>query len=244
LQDSPIQIGPISLQDFEIPQSVRFGGRQRVKVHTLAGGRRVVERLGPDDDAIRFRGTFTGSEAEDRARTFDNLRLSGEIISLTWKSFRRQVIVKSFAADFHSPWWIPYQASCIVVDQTDLASATLSVIEALLSSDLARASLGAVGAGIPLTSLQTALATSNGRNAITSNQTQAIAAVGTTLDVIDGFIAVQSAMLLTPIRSSEDLGCWSRAYADKVTRAGSLAFAVNTRSYVGRIAMNLNGPGD
>jgi len=100
LQKSPIQLGSINLQDFEIPQTLRFGGRHRLTVHSLANGRRIVERLGPDDDEIRFQGSFSGPTAEGRARAVDNLRLSGEIVWLTWESFRRLTIVKSFTADY------------------------------------------------------------------------------------------------------------------------------------------------
>jgi hypothetical protein len=76
-----MRLGSIDLQDFEVPQSVRFGGRHRLNVHVLAGGRRIVERLGPDDTEIQFRGTFSGPAAESRARAFDNVRLSGEIVA-------------------------------------------------------------------------------------------------------------------------------------------------------------------
>src|ERR1700722_8425959 len=118
-----MRLGSIDLQDFEVPQSVRFGGRHRLNVHVLAGGRRIVERLGPDDTEIQFRGTFSGPAAESRARAFDNVRLSGEIVWLTWDSFRRQVIIKSFIADYHSPWWISYQISCVVAHQVRIGSA-------------------------------------------------------------------------------------------------------------------------
>jgi hypothetical protein len=117
VQNSPIRIGPIDLQEFEVPQSLRFGGRHRLVIHTLAGGQRIVERLGPDDSEIQFRGTFSGPFAEARARTFDNLRVSGGIVWLTWESFRRRIIINSFIAYYQTRWWIPYQISCVVVDQ-------------------------------------------------------------------------------------------------------------------------------
>ena len=94
MTNSPIQIGPINLQDFEVPTSVRFGGRQRLAVHRLAGGHRIVEKLGPDDDEITFKGTFSGPNAKSRVRTFDDLRLSGAIVWLTWESFKRRVVVR------------------------------------------------------------------------------------------------------------------------------------------------------
>jgi hypothetical protein len=108
-------------------------------VHNLAGGRRVVERLGPDDGEVTFEGTFSGSNAEARVRALDNLRLSGEVVWLTWESFRRLVVVKSFVAEYHSPWWIPYKISCVVFQQSFATSSQASTLSALISADLGNA---------------------------------------------------------------------------------------------------------
>jgi hypothetical protein len=239
LQDSPIQIGPISLQGFEIPQSVRFGGRQRLAVHSLAGGRRVVERLGPDDGEVAFQGTFSGPNAEARVRAFDNLRLSGEIVWLTWESFRRRVVVKSFVADYHSPWWIPYRVSCVVAHQAGVTTASAPTLFALISSDLANALTAVAGSTVSLTPLQSTLFGTNAMTAGTSNHVQAIAAVGATLDGINTQIALQSTSLITPIEPGSNPDSICRTLVSTVSSAGLLATAVNARSYVGRIGTNL-----
>ncbi len=36
-------LGPIVFADFEIPESINFGGTQRLAIHRLAGGGRVIE---------------------------------------------------------------------------------------------------------------------------------------------------------------------------------------------------------
>jgi hypothetical protein len=243
LQNSPIQLGSINLQDFEIPPSVRFGGRHRLAVHVLAGGRRIVERLGPDDDNILFRGTFSGATAEARARAFDNLRMSGDIVWLTWESFRRRVVVKSFIADYHSPWWIPYQLSCLVVHQTGIASSQSAGVAALLLADLGSAMTAASGYPITLTSVQAVLSTPNVFATGSSDQTRAIAAVGSTLGVLHGQIDQQSMSLMTSIPSSTPPAALGRSYNSKVGSAGSLAAVVNVSSYVGRIGTNILGLG-
>jgi hypothetical protein len=244
LQDSPIQIGPISLQGFEIPSSVRFGGRYRLAVHKLSGGRRIVERLGPDDGEVAFQGTFSGANAEARVRAFDNLRLSGEMVWLTWESFRRRVVVKSFVADYHSPWWIPYKVSCVVVHQTGVTAAQISTLSALVSSDLGNALSAVAGTAISLTSLQTALCRTNALTRGTSDKAQAVAAVGATLAAINSQITLRSAQLVTPVGANADPGRFSQTLADTVSSAGLLAAAVNAGSYVGRIGANLNGSED
>jgi hypothetical protein len=243
LQNSPIRLGSIDLQDFEVPQSVRFGGRHRLNVHVLAGGRRIIERLGPDDTEIQFRGTFSGPAAESRAKAFDNVRLSGEIVWLTWDCFRRQVIVKSFIADYHNPWWISYQISCVVAHQAGAGSAESTSIAAILSADLSSAISAAAGSTMSLTPIQAALSTSNALTAGTADQSQAIAVVGSTLATIKQQIDEQSATLLTPIPSSESLADVGQSYVSKVNCAASLAAAVNVSSYVGRVGVNIAGSG-
>jgi hypothetical protein len=243
LQNSPIRLGSIDLQDFEVPQSVRFGGCHRLSVHVLAGGRRIVERLGPDDTEIQFRGTFSGPAAESRARAFDDLRLSGEIVWLTWDSFRRQVIVRSFIADYHNPWWIPYQISCVVVHQTRIGRPQGTSMAAALSADLSSAIFAAAGSAISLTAIQAALATANTLTTGTADQTQAIAAVGSTIVSIGQQVDQQSATLITPIPSSTGVADLGQSYMSKVSCAASLAAAVNVSSYVGRIGVNIAGSG-
>jgi hypothetical protein len=200
-----------------------------------------VERLGPDDGEVSFQGTFSGANAEVRVRAFDNLRLSGETVWLTWGSFRHRVIVKSFVVDYHSPWWISYKVSCVVAHQAGVAAAQALTVSALISADLGNALSSVSNSAISLASLQTTLSSTNALVSGTSDQVQAVAAVGAALDVINGQITTQSQQLVAPIEASTDPGNFSQALAVAVSSAGSLAMAVTARSYVGRIGTNLNG---
>lgn len=241
MQDSPIQIGSISLQDFEIPSSVRFGGRHRLAVHILSSGKRVVERLGPEDGEIVFQGTFSGPDAETRVNLFDNLRLSGEIVWLTWKSFRRRVIVKSFVAEYRSPWWIPYHVSCAVIHQAGVTAGPIAAVAALISADLTSA---VTGSAMPFTSLRLSLSAPNVLTGGTSDHAEAVAAVGLTLNALDSEIAERSNRLIIPTEPGRHAEANARVIATTVIDAGSLATAVNTRSYIGRIRTNLIGGGN
>jgi hypothetical protein len=243
LEGSPIQIGSISLIGFEVPTSVRFGGRHRLAIHNLSGGRRIVERLGPDDGEVTFQGTFSGADAEDRVRSFDNLRLSGEIVWLTWNSFRRRVVIKSFVADYHSPWWIPYKVNCVVVHQSGVAFAQTSTLYALLSVDLGNALSAVASSTVSLNTLQTALCTTSAMTAGTSSQAQALGAVETALSAINSQITLQSTVVTAPLVSGSDPGSLNQALSSVVSGAGLLAAAVNAKSYVGRIGTNLRGMG-
>lgn len=113
-----ISVGSIELRDFEVPSAVRFGGTHRTVVHRLGDGRRVVDRLGPDETDISFSGTISGPDAGARARGLDRLRMTGEQVTLRWDSFQFDVVIRQFAADFHSGQWISYQISCAVLDQS------------------------------------------------------------------------------------------------------------------------------
>jgi hypothetical protein len=242
LLNSPIQLGSIDLQNFEIPQSVHFGGRHRLAIHALVGGQRIVERLGPDDDDIQFQGIFSGPTAESRARAFDDLRLSGGIIWLTWESFRRRVIVRSFTADYHSPWWIPYQVRCTVVHQRRTAVTQRASLASVLSADFSTALMYATGSTVSLTLLQAAMSSTNSLTAGSADQTMAIAEADTVVQGVNGQIDEQSSLLTSPFPSDTGAPGLRDSYLSKVESARSLAAAVNLRSYVGRIGMNIAGP--
>jgi hypothetical protein len=244
LQNSPIRLANFELDGFEIPETLRFGGRQRLAVHALAGGARVVERLGPDDDEIQFKGTFSGSTAEVKARAFDSLRSSGEIVWLTWNSFRRQVIVRRFSADYSSPWWIHYEIGCISVRQDYAASGNVASTAANLAADFASAIALVAGTGISLSTLQNVLFTANALTIRTSDQNLAATEVSNTVQAIDQQIDGQSSILMTPVPTNSNPEDLSRVYASRVACAGSLAAASNLRGYVGRLGVSLQGQDD
>lgn len=244
MKDSPIQIGSIDLQDFEVPPSIRFGGRHRLAVHMLSNGKRVVERLGPEDGDIVFAGTFSGPNAESRVRLFDTLRVSGEMVWLTWASFRRRVVVKSFAASYHSPWWIPYHVVCTVVHQSGAASPLTSALGALISADFSSALAAAAGSGIDLAFLPKSLSGQNALVTGTAEQMQLLVAVGASLDALDHEIAKKSAGLTSPPAPNNRRDTNNEEFATTVDQAGYLASAVAIRSYIGRIGRYLNRVGN
>jgi hypothetical protein len=222
-----------------VPSSVRFGGRHRLVVHKLSDGRRIVESLGPDDGEITFQGTFSGANAEARIRAFNSLRLSGDAVWLVWESFRRLVVVKNLIADYHSPWWIPYRISCIVVDQEGTDTNLTSSLWVMISSDLGQATSAAYGQSISLDSLQATLATSNVLTAGTSNHGRAVSALEATLASVRVQIHQSSAGLAAPVGTAVNIS----AFTNRVNCAGSLAAAVAVSAYVGRIGKSLTGQG-
>lgn len=109
----------------------------------------------------------------------------------------------------------------------------------MVSTDLSSALFAAVGSTLSLVSLQAGLSATNGLTIGTAGQATAIAAVGSTLEVINNQMNQQCATLTTPIQASVNPGDFGQAYVTKVSTAASLAATVNVRSYVGRIGTNI-----
>ena len=157
-----VSLGPYTLESFEIPNAIRYGGRQRLAVHDLPGGGRLTDVLGGSDNDIVFGGIISGSDADTKAQLLDALRISGLTVPLFWSEQYFIVIVAEAQFDYRKPWWIPYQLRCSVQSNlvygiaatalsaatsivTDLASAAglLATVPATLSS--AQAAISAIG---------------------------------------------------------------------------------------------------
>jgi hypothetical protein len=240
---SPISIGTIDLRDFEVPSSVRFGGRHRLALHKLSDGRRTIETLGPDDGEISFHGIASGADADARIRAINRLRLTGEAVWLAWESFRYYVIIKSLIMEYQSPWWIPFRISCVVVDQEGIGHSATSTLWAMISADLRSAMAAADGQSVDLGSLQIALSSGNALTAGTFSRARTVSTIEATLTPIRGQISQASAMLVSPEAHNSGTDGYSSAFAAKVASAGSLATAVNISGYVGRMGTILGRGG-
>lgn len=107
-------------QDFEVPDAIHFGGSQMLKVHKLLGGKRVIDSLGPDEDAIEWSGRFRGQDAISRMNTLDAKRKAGKAISLTWGQFSFTVVIAHFKASHEYAFEVPYTIRLEVVEEQPL----------------------------------------------------------------------------------------------------------------------------
>ena len=125
-------LGGVSFRDFEVPESIAWGGAQQVTVHKLPGGLRVIDSMGRDDRNSDWSGIFLSADASSRAMQIDQLRIAGDPVSLSWGDFTFDVVITSFNCDYRRDRWIPYQISCTVLqDQSE--SSLLSFVSTALA---------------------------------------------------------------------------------------------------------------
>src|SRR5260370_40833549 len=104
-------LGPVLFQDFELPDRIAWGGAQRLAVHRLPGGIRVIDSLGRDDADISWSGVFTGPDAGLRARLLDLPRADGGLLPLAWSSFVYTAAIPRFDAEYPAENWTPYRTT-------------------------------------------------------------------------------------------------------------------------------------
>src|SRR5690348_9079296 len=102
----------VEFSGLEVPENIPFGGDQKLNVHELIGGARVVDAMGRSDMPLEWSGHFLGSTALDRARYVDGLRVAGKAVPLSWSELAYNVVIRTFEADFRNQAWIPYRISC------------------------------------------------------------------------------------------------------------------------------------
>jgi hypothetical protein len=118
MTSSPV-LGPVVFSGFEVPERISIGGKQKLVIHTMPGGGRIVDAMGPDDAPIRWSGIFSGPNAAERVRTLDRLRDSGSPLQFAWDAWLYQVIIQAFTAEVENANWIPYQIELCVLPQSE-----------------------------------------------------------------------------------------------------------------------------
>lgn len=221
MSDFSLTLGPVAFAGFELPSSITLGGKQRLAIHKLPGGLRIIDALGADPADLAWSGIFTGPDAADRARILDTLRIAGFELLLVWDAFLYTVVIESFQADYRSPWWIPYRLSCSVVrDEAAALVATAISLAPAVAADLAFAGAFAETAAAAIT-MPGAI------TAGTAAYTNATATLNTTVTNLDSQVAAaEPAIKATDVPSA-------------ATACGQLAQLTAARAYTARAARNL-----
>jgi hypothetical protein len=235
-----LSLGSVIFRRFEVPAGINFGGQQRLNVHRLSNGSRVIDLLGADDADIAFAGTFSGPDAAIRARTVDQWRVTGVILPLTWDSFFYSVILRSFRADYRNRSWIPYRAACTIVPdalQAMLPGLTDPMV-ALTSDADAAVAAGAV-VGLDLTAVQAAVAApqvSTPRSAASQSAAIATASAGQSAA---GMMSAAEATLSGVSLPNAPATALPSLLDDAVGAAQTLSMLITARGYLQRVGINL-----
>ena len=222
-----LQLGPVNFQDFEIPERIRFGGRQRLAVHALPGGVRVIDAMGRDDADVVWSGAFSGPDGADRARRLDLMRAEGGVWTLAWDAFCYLVVIEAFQAVYEHTNWVPYRVVCTVVQ--DLAQAPAMLAASVLTGVVG--DLGAVSA-VDTSGALAALAVGGATSPGTGAYAGAVGAVGQ--------LAAQARAGMDSAGSSL---LAAQDPASAATAAGQLAGYADASGYASRALSNLDDLG-
>ncbi len=221
-----ITLGGVTFQDFEVPQKIVVEGGQRLAVHQLIGGGRVVDMLGDNTGKISFSGIFSAADAVARAQVLDAAMAAGAQIPLFWDSFFYMVVIEEFSVNYEKPWWIPFSLVCVVVlDPVAVIASDVAFIGNLVAGDVASAvGLSAqAGVTLPLGDVTTVSALASAQKVVSTGLTAA-----------NGALSVSVAALTGAATSSAGIG----SLAQVVSSAGQLAALSSMSGYVNRAALN------
>lgn len=85
MADTRLVLGGVTFRGFEVPERIVLpGGAHTIHTHSLIGGARVLDMMGPDPVDISWHGRFRGNDALSRFHAVDNIRISGREVSLTY----------------------------------------------------------------------------------------------------------------------------------------------------------------
>lgn len=144
--DDVLTLGDVVFEGYARPERLGAGGKQAMVVHKLPGGSRVIDTLGPDEDDIKWSGTFWHPNAFGKAMSVAAMRVAGVPVPLTFCGQFRIVVIGDFKWwARHMPNWIEYEVTCTVWSNPMLGilGAIPATINSLVGSDLgAAASIG------------------------------------------------------------------------------------------------------
>jgi hypothetical protein len=222
-----VTLGGVAFQGFEVPQRIKIAGGQRLAIHDLIGGGRVVDTLGQHPGRIEFSGAFSGSDASLRAQVLDSATALGAQLPLLWDGFFYTVIIEDFQVSYEKPWWIPFSLTCaVVIDPAAVVADIVSSIASLISSDVSTALSFSTQAGVSL-GLSSNSSLSDLANAQTVN-TAAFSAGNASLAVAS-----------TGLSTAQDPATGVSSLNDLVAASRQVAALTNVNSYLQRASVNM-----
>ena len=196
MPDTILSLAGIVFQDFEVPESINFGGQQRLAVHKLIGGARVVDAMGSDQSDISWSGRFRTNTALPRAQQIDALRIAGQPVYLSVGGISYQVVVSSFEWNYQRSYEIPYRITCTPSRAEVAPAQPVSSIDTLVGNDLS-------GATSLISSVQSTVASLTAPLAAVSSALGASTAGIGALSQLSGATGSQTASILSSITKAQ-----------------------------------------
>jgi len=252
MSDTTVQLGDVTFSGLEIPAEIPWGGTQRLAVHELVGGARVIDAMGRSDRPLEWSGIFQGLTASARAQLLDSIRVGGKPQQLLWAQFSYLVVVREFEARYQRFYQIPYHIVCeVVTDQTSpVTSAKTTDVDSAIQADLASAQdLANAIAHQELVAVLTALETAIGLvetlaqappsainavlAAVIAAQTQTVADIGSATLAIGTGVAFGGVAISAPPSAN------AAALTAQTANVIELSNLILLRNVLGRMAGNL-----
>ncbi len=135
-------IDEITLANFEVPERIALPGRQKVVIHQMIGGKRVLDVLGVEYDALTWSGIINGPDASSRVQLFEAKRDAGKVVTLTCDDFSFDGVITSFAPVYEYEFRRPYSIEIAVLKRNDTpvkVDALTGALTGLVNSDVGSA---------------------------------------------------------------------------------------------------------
>lgn len=137
-----LKLGDFQFADFEAPERLSIPAKQKTVIHQMIGGKRVIDVLGVEYDALSWSGIISGAKAGDRVTTLEKMRDAGKVLKLTLGTYSFNVVITSFTPVFEFIYRRPYTLEVAIVERTDApvrADTLTGALDALVNSDLGKA---------------------------------------------------------------------------------------------------------
>lgn len=189
MTDCTVSLDDFQFADMEVPEQIPFGGSQRLVVKNRAGGARVVQAMGREDDALTWSGVFLGENALERSRYLDYLRAEGAQHILTWHEFRYLVVIRDYKPSFMRFYRLPYTITLEVI--ADLAQPVVSFPQPSVDNQMNADNVSAQGLGGLISDAQLSSLLGGLDSAISTVSSFAKATTATIQSVLQPIQAVQ-----------------------------------------------------
>lgn len=186
-----VTLGSMSFSGWEVPDDMSTGGAQTHTIHKRIGGGRLIVVAGPDEDAIKFKARFLGSNAMQRMASLDTIRKSGVAQKLTVNSLTFNVLVSKCAFKVRRPNHVEYDITVEFLNPPAATAAKQTLVGSVLGDIKSATGIDVAGTlGTVQTAMGQAAPLLNGLSAISP-------ALGTKLGGILGQASTLSGGLLS-----------------------------------------------